>query len=263
MPNRLLHTALAWFTHLVTASGAVWGLLAINAISKQQFVTALWFMAAAIVIDAGDGTLARLFHTRTLTPQIDGALLDNIVDYLNYTIVPAYFLLGSHLLPGAWQTPLAVWIVLTSAYQFTQTEAKTADHFFKGFPSYWNLVVLYMFLWELPPAVNGGLLVVLGLLVFVPIKYVYPSRLDYLTRRQGLRRLMLGSTILWGMASAWLLWIYPRSSLLATEFMLAFALFYVLVSLYRTFVPLLLDAPTESRPVRRLRRRVLPIKFGR
>jgi len=255
---------LAWLTNIYTASGAVWGLLALKAISDQQFITAFWFMAAAVFVDASDGTVARALHIKNLTPQIDGALLDNIVDYLNYVVVPAYFLLETTLVPAALQIGLAALVVLTSAYQFTQADAKTADHFFKGFPSYWNVVIFYMFLWNLPPITNSIVLIAFSILVFVPIKYVYPSRLDYLTRRLGLRRLMLAATISWGVASVWLLWIYPQSNLPVSEFMLAFTLVYALVSVYRTFVPLPGEGETipEPKPIR-VRRRLFPKASGR
>jgi len=256
--TRPLNLILAWLTHLITASGAVWGLLAIRAISHQQFVTAFWFMAAAVIVDAADGTLARRVNIKKTIPQIDGALLDNIVDYLNYTIIPAYFVLESGLVGAPLRLPLAALIALTSAYQFTQADAKTADHFFKGFPSYWNVVVFYMFLWNLSPTVNAVTLVVFGVLIFVPIKYVYPSRMQYLTHHRGLRQFMLGITILWGVASIGLLLIYPQSSPPITVFMLAFTLVYVLASLYRTIVPLSDEAPEPKTMRLRIKRRLFP-----
>jgi phosphatidylcholine synthase len=67
-------------------------------------------------------------------------------------------------------------ILLSSAYGFARTDAKTDDHFFTGFPSYWNIVALYLHAAGLAPAVNGGILLVLSALVFVRIGYIYPSR---------------------------------------------------------------------------------------
>ncbi|MCP4426817.1 MAG: phosphatidylcholine synthase [Chloroflexi bacterium] len=249
---------LAWLTHLFTASGAVWGLLAIRAIGQRQFVPAFWFMLAAVFVDASDGTLARRVNIKQAIPKIDGALLDNIIDYLNYAIVPAYFLLESNLVIEPLRLPLAALITLTSAYQFTQTDAKTADHFFKGFPSYWNVTVFYMFLWDLSPTMNAFTLTALNVLVFTPIKYIYPSRMKYLTHRRGLRQSMLALTVLWGAASIRLLLIYPESSPPVTAFMVSFTLLYALVSLYRTIVPLSDEAP-KVQPIRlRLKRRFFP-----
>jgi phosphatidylcholine synthase len=79
---------------------------------------------------------------------------------------------------------------------------------------------------------------VLVVLVFVPIKYVYPSRLDYLAHNRWLRRGMLVATILWGVATAALLLIYPVTSYVLVAFSIAYVAFYAAVSIYRTFVPL-------------------------
>jgi phosphatidylcholine synthase len=127
---------------------------------------------------------------------------------------------------------------LASAYQFTQPEAKTKDHFFKGFPSYWNIVVFYLFFWQMSPWVNLAIVLILVVLVFVPIKYVYPSRLDYLSRNLWLQWAMLIATLLWGAATAAMLWLYPRTNQFLIMLSMGYVIFYVLISLYRTFVPL-------------------------
>lgn len=230
--------AAAWLVHLLTTAGAVLGLFALNAIHDRQFILAFWFMGGALLIDGWDGTLSRRFRTRLATPGIDGATLDNIIDYLNYVIVPAFFLIASDLLPENWRMPVTALIVLASAYQFSQTDAKTKDHFFKGFPSYWNIVVFFLFIWELSPLVNALILVFLVALVFVPIKYVYPSRTNYLTRSRTLRLAFTALTVAWGLALGALLWIYPQSNRGIVFFTIAFMAFYILVSLYRTLVPL-------------------------
>ena len=165
-----------WMTHLVTASSAVWGLLAILAITNGAWIEAFWWMAVAVAIDSFDGALARRVDVKKVLPQIDGALLDNIVDYLNYVFVPAYFLYATNLLPARFAVLGAALILLASAYQFSQSDAKTEDHYFKGFPSYWNVMVFYMFMLGTGPWLNLGITVLLCVLVFVPIKYIYPSR---------------------------------------------------------------------------------------
>ena len=175
----------AWLVHLFTATGAVFGLLTLSAIHRQQYLLAFWLMGGAILVDSADGILARWTMTAVAVPTIDGALLDNLLDYLNYVIAPAFFLLEGNLLPPGWRFVGAGLVVLASAYQFTQPEAKTKDHFFKGFPSYWNIVVFYLFFWQTSLWLNLVIVLGLSILVFVPIKYVYPSRLDYLTRNGG------------------------------------------------------------------------------
>lgn len=227
----------AWLVHLFTASGAVFGLLTFGAIHQGKLIFAFWLMSAALLVDSFDGMLARRAQTKVAAPKIDGALLDNIIDYINYVMVPAFLLLVGDLLPPDWAPLGASVVVLASAYQFTQPEAKTWDHFFKGFPSYWNIVVFYLFLWQMSPWVNLGIVLILSVLVFVPIKYVYPSRLDYLTSQVWLRQAMWAATILWGVATGALLLIYPATNWLLVGLSIAYAVAYVLISLYRTLVP--------------------------
>ncbi len=228
----------AWSVHLFTASGGVFGLLSLYAIHQTQFIVAFWLMGAAIIVDSVDGILARRAQTKVAAPKIDGALLDNILDYLNYVTVPAFLLLVADLLPPGWGFVGTSVIMLASAYQFTQPEAKTDDHFFKGFPSYWNIVVFYLFFWQTPPWLNLAIVLLLAVLVFVPIKYVYPSRLDYLTHSRWLRQAMLAATLLWGVATAALLWIYPRTNFVLVNLSILYIIIYIGLSVYRTFRPI-------------------------
>lgn len=228
----------AWLVHAFTASGAVFGLLALDAIHRQQYIFAFWMMSVAIIIDAVDGVLARFARTKEAAKKVDGALLDNMIDYLNYVVVPAFLIIQSNMLAENWRFWAASAIVLASAYQFSQPDAKTRDHFFKGFPSYWNIVVFYLFFLQMSPATNLTIVFGLCILVFVPIKYVYPSRLDYLTSVPWLRRAMLLATIGWGIATALLIRTYPESNRFLATLSLSYAVLYIVVSLYRTLYPL-------------------------
>lgn len=237
MINRPRRVA-AWLVHVFTATGAVLGLLALDSISRGEFRRALWLMGAAIVVDAADGTLARRVRITAAVPEIDGALLDNLIDYFNYVMVPAFFMIANNMLPIGLNYAGAILVTMVSAYQFTQIDAKTEDHFFKGFPSYWNIAVLYLYLWETAPWTNAAIIVFLSILVFVPIKYVYPSRLEYLTADPRLRKAMTAATLLWGGGTACLLWIYPKTNAILRLISFGYILLYVAVSVYRTFRPL-------------------------
>lgn len=237
-PVSLYRRFLGWFIHAFTASGACLGLFALLAIYHQNLLLALWFMSAAVVVDAVDGMFARKVQIKEAVPSIDGALLDNLVDFFNYTLVPCFFLLVTNLLPQQWRVLCVMAIVFSSAYQFTQVDAKTSDHFFKGFPSYWNIAVFYLFFWQMNERVNMAILLALAILSFVPIKYIYPSRMDYLTTNQYLRSGMVMMTILWGAATTGLLWIYPESNHFLVAISVGYMLLYIGISLYRTWVPL-------------------------
>jgi len=161
------------------------------------------YMIVAMLVDGFDGMLARWADVKKYANGIDGALLDNILDYLTYVVVPALFLVEADVLPESVRLLAACSILLTSAYQFTQSDAKTDDHHFKGFPSYWNVAALYMLLMNLPQWWNFGFLMLFNVLVFIPIKYIYPSRNSYL------RTLTLALTYLYGAIGIWGLVQYP------------------------------------------------------
>lgn len=237
---------IGWLIHAFTASGAFVGLLALLAIYQHNLLFALWLMCATILIDAVDGMFARMVRIKEVVPEIDGALLDNIVDFFTYTLVPCFFLLVTDLLPTFCRVLCVMAITFSSAYQFTQIDAKTTDHFFKGFPSYWNIAVFYLFFWQMSSLTNVFILLFLAILSFVPIKYVYPSRLDYLTNNKWLRLCMAIITVLWGASTCGLLWLYPQSNHLLVAVSVGYMILYIGISLYRTWVPLENDSASAK-----------------
>ena len=166
----------AWGVHLLTASGAVVGLLALAAAARGDWLVSLRWMALTIAIDGVDGALARTFRVKIVVPSVDGALLDNVVDYFTWSVVPAFFLCMSPL-AGEWgRWPAAAAILIASGYQFARIDAKTSDHTFSGFPSYWNIVVFYLFVLGYPAWFNVAVLLVCAAASFAPLRCLYPSR---------------------------------------------------------------------------------------
>src|SRR6266498_1346457 len=220
---------LAWSVHLFTATGAVWGFLTLLAIFAQNWRATIIWMIVAMFVDGVDGMLARLFHVKEYARGLDGALLDNIIDYLNYVVVAALILIKApNLLPAGFEMVGAFSILLTSAYQFTQVDAKTDEQsfFFKGFPSVWNFLVIYMMLLGLNPWINLAALVICNILVFVPVKYLYPSR------NTRLRRLTLGLTYLYGAIGVWALLQYPSVPEWVVWISLVYVVYYALLSFF-------------------------------
>lgn len=242
------HQLLAWSVHLFTASAACLGMLTLFAICQQHYTQALWFMAGAVVVDAVDGTFARLVRVKSVLPNLDGALLDNIVDYLNYVITPGFFLL---MRPGMLPADFAVWIVMAivvvSAYQFCQSDAKTPDHFFKGFPCYWNITVYYLYIFNTGMETNMLVLLTLCILIFVPIKYVYPSRLDYLTDSRRLKIMMHAFSLIYGTSSLMVLWNFPAHEKGWLMVSIGYVVIYLALSIYRTCSPLLQNRFTMAK----------------
>lgn len=218
----------AWAVHLYTALGSILALLALAAIARGAYGTAFAWMAVALFVDSTDGALARRARVKTVLPGFDGARLDDIVDYLNYVFVPVALLVHADaILPSG---PLRMWIaavpLLASAYGFCQTDAKTEDHFFKGFPSYWNVVALYLYVLRAPSWFNSATLVLFGILVFVPIRYLYPSR-SPLARKPTIA---LG--VVWAIMVLWLLAQFPTPSRTLAVLSLFFPAYYLGLSLY-------------------------------
>jgi phosphatidylcholine synthase len=217
--------AFAWVVHGYTASGAILAFAMTIAVINGRYRLAFLLMVVATVIDCTDGVLARLARVKQATPAFDGARLDDIVDYLTFVFVPALLLFQADLLPSGWDAVVVAAMLLSSAYGFAAADAKTDDHFFTGFPSYWNIAALYLFAARLTPTVNAIVLLVLSALVFVRIRYIYPSRTPVL------RGLTIALGVIWGvfvLQMVFMLPDVPRPLLLASLF---FPLYYLVLSL--------------------------------
>ncbi|WP_101523413.1 CDP-alcohol phosphatidyltransferase family protein [Nocardioides houyundeii] len=223
--QRLAATAV----HAYTAVGSVLALLMVHFSYQGRVEAVLWLFLAAMVIDGTDGMLARRLRVKEVLPGFDGALLDNIVDYITYVFAPMVLLWANGYLPEGWFGGLCVTVpLLASCYQFCRTDAKTDDHFFLGFPSYWNIVAFYVVVLELAETTTAVLLLVLTVLVFVPVKYVYPSRTPALWAvNMTLATLWL---VLFGLITAEL----PEPAPLLVGLSLVYVVYYVAVSLWLT-----------------------------
>ena len=217
---------LAWLVHLYTALGAIVGFFSILAIEQQSFRGAFFLMALTVVIDATDGTLARMARVKEVIPWFDGNLLDEIVDYLNFVIAPCFLLIHARLLPPEDSLWLAALPLLASAYGFCQKDAKTADYFFLGFPSYWNIVVFYFYVLKTPLWVNAFVIIALSVLVFAPIKFIYPSR----SPRFRAQTNIFGA--LWGGLDLYMIYRLPQDSPALAFASLLFPAYYTALSLW-------------------------------
>lgn len=170
----------AALVHVYTALGLVFAFRAALALLQGDLRSFFVALFLAVLVDASDGTLARRLRVREVLPQFNGRRLDDIIDYLTYVFLPALGLVVFGVLPQslAW---VAVLPLLASAYGFSQEQAKT-EQSFVGFPSYWNVVLLYLYILDLPALWAAGVLIVLSALVFVPLHYVYPSQTRFLQR---------------------------------------------------------------------------------
>jgi len=183
-------------------------------------------MALAVVIDATDGTLARRAHVKEIISWFDGDRLEDIVDYLNYVLVPCVLMIRADLLPQEDALWLVAFPLLASAYGFCQKAAKTSDHFFLGFPSYWNIVAFYFYVLKTPLWINAFLVLIFSALVFVPFRYLYPSRTT------TLRTLTVTIGVVWGVAVLAIIYLLPTPPRLLIYLSLLFPAYYLLLSLF-------------------------------
>jgi phosphatidylcholine synthase len=134
--------------------------------------------------------------------------------------VPASIVWFDILVPDSWEFGVIAAMLVSSAYGFSQADAKTSDHYFKGFPSFWNIVVFYLHLAQWSPTVNAAILYACAVLVFVPIRYVYPSRTEQL------RTLTIFLGIAWGVLIGVMIWQMPRVNYLMFLASLTFPVYY-------------------------------------
>jgi phosphatidylcholine synthase len=197
-PRSAARLAAAWAVHVLTASGALVGLAALLEVAAGRLRAAALLMLVGLFIDSVDGTLARAARVSEVVPRIDGRRLDDIVDYLNYVIVPAVFLVAAGAV-AHWAVAGAA--VLASAYGFSQEDAKTEDEFFLGFPSYWNVLAIYLWGLGIGPGAGSALVLGFAAAVFVPIKYLYPSRTPVLRRTTAIGAAVWLALIVFAVAS--------------------------------------------------------------
>ncbi len=191
----------AYAVHLLTGSGAVFAMLAMLAAVQEEWSLMFVWLVVAFAVDGLDGPMARKYDVTKNAPQIDGVLLDLIIDYLTYVFIPAFALFESDLLPG-WTGWCAI-IVITyaSALYFADTRMKTTDYSFAGFPACWNMVVLVIFALKPNFWFSLALVVVLAATMFTNVKFVHP------VRTERWRGVTLPACFAWTFFAGWAAWV--------------------------------------------------------
>ncbi|MCP4209031.1 MAG: phosphatidylcholine synthase [Shimia sp.] len=199
--------ALALSVHFFTATGAVFAMLAMLAAVDGKWSLMFLWLVVAFIVDGIDGPLARHYHVKQNAPEFDGVLLDLIIDYLTYVFIPAYALFKSGLMDG-WTGWFAIIIItFASALYFADTRMKTKDNSFSGFPGCWNMVVIVIFAVEPNFWVSLALVTVLAITMFLPIKFVHP------TRTERWRLVTFPMALAWTFFAGWAAWVdfHPES----------------------------------------------------
>ena len=199
------HKALA--VHLLTATGAVFAMLAMLAAVDAKYDLMFLWLVVAFFVDGIDGPLARKYDVKTNAPEFDGVLLDLIIDYLTYVFIPAFALFKSGIMDGWSGWAMIIIVTFASAMYFADTRMKTKDNSFAGFPGCWNMVVLVLFALEPAWWVCLILVTFLSITMFLPLKFVHP------VRTETWRSVTLPMALAWTFFAGWAAWVdfHPQS----------------------------------------------------
>jgi phosphatidylcholine synthase len=192
----LLDYARAFSVHVLTASGAGLALLALLAAVQGAFEVMFLCLGLALIVDGIDGTIARSIKVAEVLPRWSGDILDMVVDFVTYVFVPAYAIAAGGLLPPALGAAAGIAIVMTGAIYFSDRRMKTADNYFRGFPTLWNVVAFYLFVLKPAPWLVALLVALLCVLTFAPFKFLHPFRVV------RLRKVSMAAVVLWALLAA-------------------------------------------------------------
>ena len=219
----------AYSVHVYTASGVALAFLAALEMTRPQpdarYVLLLLF--GAVFIDATDGPFARRWKVKRWAANIDGRTIDDLVDYLTFTFIPLLLMARMQWLPE----PVSLWIVpalIASLFGFANREAKDEDDgFFRGFPSYWNVVAFYAGFAQGPTGVwfNAALVVGLAALTVAPVRFIYPN----LAPRRWKVSLLVGAAV-WVAILCVMLARYPHAPGWLIAVSLIYPAFYTVLS---------------------------------
>lgn len=221
---------MAWCVHLLTASGLVAGFMAILAINDLAWRGAMLWLVVALVIDGIDGTFARIFRVQEVLPDMNGKTMDYIIDFATYAIIPAYFFHQAGLVDDPYNLPCTILILLVSALYYSKEGMVSEDYYFVGFPVMWNMVVFYLyFVFDFSSLTNALLVIFFAILHFVPIKFVYPSRVKHF------RRLTLAVTTILIVDLAVILYYHPGKYFWLSLVAILAAVYYGVLAIYNTW----------------------------
>lgn len=190
----------AALVHVFTALGIVCALLATQALLDRRWELAFIWLGVALVIDGIDGTFARMANVAERLPRFSGEQLDLVIDYVTYVFIPALALLLAGYLPGWPGLLLASLILMSSLFHFSDTDSKTDDYCFVGFPAIWNVVAFYIFAFDMSATLAAIVVVACVVLTFVPMRWAHPMRTP------AFWALTLAATSLWAGAACVVLW---------------------------------------------------------
>ena len=221
--------------HVLTASGAVIGMLALQGVVDGDIRIALLWLIASQILDGLDGPIARGLDVEIHAPLIDGHILDLVVDYVTCVVVPVAFMLNFAMLPEKYEALIAGFIFLTSALWFARSDIETDDHWFNGFPAAWNLVVPTFLVFDLTPIEVAIFTLVLGMSQLTYFKF------PHIVRVYQLRRITLPFGMIYLGNLTYLSWNYSNTlgvqrNIVSDIILVAFPAYIFIFGAYKTWL---------------------------
>ena len=221
----------SYLVHIFTVSGVFLSFLALAEAIDGNLPLMFFYLAIALFVDGVDGSLARRVDVKKYTPNINGEILDSIIDFLNYVFVPSFVIYWLELVPKGLELLIAGLILTVSCYTFANNNIKTSDFYFSGFPALWNVVVLYFYILNTDPFTNLIIILILSILTFIPIKYLHPFRV------KKLRKTSLSFLLIWMISTVILLYFNNLDETILNisfSFWILTNLYFLLLTVYRT-----------------------------
>lgn len=217
--------------HVLTATGAVAGLFALEAVFDGRIRAALLWLLVCQILDGIDGPLARQIDIELHAPKINGHILDLVVDFVTCVVVPVVLMLHLHVVPHRSQMFIASIVVLTSALWFARTDQETPDVWFNGFPATWNIVIPTLIVLGTSPRISAGIIVVLAFMQLTTVKF------PHVVRSGGPRKATWVAATIYLCALTWLSASYPDESSLARAALLIAPAYLATIVVWRTWFP--------------------------
>ena len=167
---------MSWCIHFLTCSGLIAGFISLINIFENNQVEAFLWLGVALIIDAIDGSLARKFEVSKNVKNIDGKMLDSVIDFFNYIIIPSIMIYWFDIVPMYFEIVIPSIILVISAISYSNNNLMSLDNFYKGFPCIWNILLLYIYFFDFNSITNLFLISFCIILKFIPLKYVHPLR---------------------------------------------------------------------------------------
>lgn len=172
----------ASLVHFLTGSGIIFSFLALVSVIEGYKLQTFMFLGVALIIDIIDGTLARRYKIDVIFPNIDGKTLDTIIDYINYILIPCIMLYKFNYLPQNFSLIIPIVILCISLYSYINIKLIDASFSYLGFPSIWNIILLYLEILSFNKWINLLIIIFFVFLKFVPFKVLHPMRFPKLKK---------------------------------------------------------------------------------